>query len=95
MKQPSEISVHHDAAQNCYEARVQNRRCVTEYVMADGRMIFTHTYVPPELRGQGIAEQIVRFALSDARVRGFQVTAACSYVARFIERNPEFKALAK
>ena len=87
------IRVVHNAAQNCYEAVVQNQRCVAEYVMSDGRMIFTHTFVPPELRGQGIAERIVRFALDDARSQGLKVTPACSYVARFIDRHGEYRDL--
>ncbi len=66
---------------------------VCEYELADGRMIFTHTVVPPELRGRGIAEKLVRAALTEARAAGRKVVPQCSYVAKFIERNKEFVAL--
>jgi predicted GNAT family acetyltransferase len=49
--------------------------------------------VPPELRGRGIAEQLVRAALADARTAGNKVVPACSYVAKFIERHHEYQDL--
>ena len=87
------ITVSQNPAENRYEALVQGQQCVAEYVVRDGRLIFTHTFVPAALRGQGIAEQLVRFALDDARSKGFKVTPACSYVARFIDRHPEYRDL--
>jgi len=59
----------------------------------EGKMIFTHTVVPPELRGRGIAEKLVRTALAEARAAGRKVVPQCSYVARFIERHTEFTGL--
>lgn len=87
------ITVQHNAAAHRYEAVVDGHRSVCEYAMADGRMVFTHTLVPPELRGRGIAEQLVRAALADARAAGHKVVPACSYVAKFIERHKEFADL--
>jgi len=66
---------------------------VCEYEMAGSQMVFTHTLVPPELRGRGIAEQLVRTALADARAAGSRVVPACSYVAKFIERHREYRDL--
>lgn len=66
---------------------------VAEYVPEGDRLVFTHTFVPPELRGRGIAEQLVRAALDDARQQGKRIVPQCSYVALFIRRNPEFKPL--
>lgn len=56
-------------------------------------MVFTHTLVPPELRGRGVAEKLVRAALAEARARGCRVVPQCSYVARFIERHAEYQDL--
>ena len=61
--------------------------------MEGGLVIFTHTFVPPELRGRGIAEGLVRAALKDVRLQGRRVVSQCSYVAAFIGRHPEFKPL--
>ena len=87
------VPVTHHAAAHRYEAVVDGHRSICEYELTDGKMIFTHTIVPPELRGRGIAEKLVRTALADARVAGRKVVPACSYVAKFIERNKEFADL--
>ena len=87
------ITVQHNAAQHRYEAVVDGHLSVCEYALADGAMVFTHTLVPPELRGRGIAERLVRAALADARATGRRVVPACSYVAKFIERHKGFADL--
>ena len=48
----SEIHVTHNAATSRFEATVDTHLAVAEYVMQDGRVVFTHTFVPPELRGR-------------------------------------------
>lgn len=83
----------HNAAAHRYEVTVDGYLSVCEYEVAGDRMVFTHTLVPPELRGRGIAEKLVRVALADARAAGKRVVPACSYVAKFIERNKEFQDL--
>lgn len=90
---PDTPAVRHHAAANRYEIAIEGHLAVAEYVLEDGRQVFTHTLVPPELRGRGLAEALVRTALHDARAAGRKVVPACSYVARFIEKNPEFADL--
>jgi predicted GNAT family acetyltransferase len=88
------ITVRHNAAASRYEAEVAGHLAVVEYVVEGGRVVFTHTLVPPELRGRGIAEKLVRAALEDIRLQGRRVVPQCSYVARFLQRTPEFQSLA-
>lgn len=45
---------------------------------------FTHTYVPAELRGQGLAESLVRHGLQWARQQGYEIRASCWYVEKFL-----------
>ena len=42
--------LHHVAAHR-YAVTVDGHLAVCDYRLTDGRMIFTHTLVPPELRG--------------------------------------------
>jgi hypothetical protein len=90
---PEPIAVRHNAERRRYEAAVDGQLSVCEYEDDAGRRIFTHTGVPPELRGRGIAEQLVRAALADAAAARIKVVPACAYVARFIERHREFQTL--
>lgn len=56
-------------------------------------LVFTHTFVPPELRGQNIAARLVRHGLDEARAREKRVVAQCSYVDVFMRRNQEYADL--
>lgn len=88
-----DVEIRHNTAASRYECTVDGHLSVAEYEIADGVMTLTHTLVPAELRGRGIAEKLVRAALNDAKVDQRKVVPECSYVAKFIERNPEFQPL--
>ena len=63
------------------------------YRFDGGEVVFEHTYVPTSFRGKGVAAALVRAALNEAREQRWQIVPRCSYVAAFIERNPEFATL--
>jgi len=86
-------AVHHNANGNRFEVRIGDLLAVAEYQIASGRMIFTHTFVPPELRGRKIAERLVSAGMEFARARGLRVVPQCSYVDVFLRRHPEFAGL--
>ena len=85
--------VRHNAAKQRFEAELEGRLSVAEYKRRGDEITFTHTQVPLELRGRGIAEELVRIALRYASDEKLRVVPACGYVAAFIERHPEFKPL--
>lgn len=87
------VAVRHNAAEHRYEAIVDGHLSVCAYEDVDGKRAFTHTLVPPELRGRGIAEQLVRAGLADVRAEGLKVIPACSYVDVFIKRHHEYADL--
>jgi predicted GNAT family acetyltransferase len=45
---------------------------------------FNSTYVPPEFRGKGLAEKLVRTGIKWAKVQGYELHASCWYAAKFI-----------
>lgn len=87
------IQVQHNEAEQRFEVQMGGHLSVADYELEGNRMVFTHTYVPPELRGRGIAEKLVRTALEHARATQKRVVPACSYVAVFVQRNPDFAPL--
>jgi predicted GNAT family acetyltransferase len=52
-----------------------------------------HTFVPPEMRGQGVAQLLVEALIADARGLGFRIVPQCSYVAAQFRRHPEWADL--
>ncbi|MGI6638297.1 MAG: GNAT family N-acetyltransferase [Desulfobulbus sp.] len=77
-----------------YELAMEGALAILEYEnRGEDVLVFTHTFVPPELRGRNIAAELTRFALDDARKQGKKVRPQCSYVDSFMRRNQEYEDL--
>jgi predicted GNAT family acetyltransferase len=76
-----------------YEAVVPGGTAFAAYRLKEGAIVFTHTEVPKEAEGRGVGDALARFALDDARKRGLKVVPLCPFIAAWIERHPEYKAL--
>lgn len=89
-----QIQVTHNESESRFEATVEGRLASCAYELEDGnRIVFTHTAVPPELSGRGIANQLAKAALEHARARKLAVVPQCAFIAKYIERNPEYSDL--
>jgi hypothetical protein len=78
-----------EAAQR-YEARVEGDLAgFLEYKAKRGHIALIHTEVLPAHRGRGIAQELARFALDDARRQGLRVIATCPSVRAYVARHPE------
>ena len=86
------MEVKHNPAQSRYELDTEHGTAVAIYRQQGDRAIFTHTEVPPADEGKGIGSQLVRAALDDTRRRGLKIVPACSFVAAFLRRHPEYGA---
>lgn len=62
---------------------------IAEYTLPRGKIMFTHTEVPPAHEGRGIGSALIRFALAAARERGLQVIPICPFFAAYIKRHEE------
>ncbi len=93
MTDTNALNIRHNPAENRYETEVEGHLALAEYKLKDDVVIFTHTEVPSELEGQGIASSIVRFALDDVRAKGHQVIPRCPFVKSYIERHEEYQPL--
>jgi predicted GNAT family acetyltransferase len=87
----SELEIKHLIAEQCFVVDLAGTQARLEYQFTPalsegkpGRINFSHTYVPPELRGQGVAEKLVRTGLQWAQQEQFEIRASCWYVAKFL-----------
>ena len=62
---------------------------IAEYTLPKGKIVFSHTEVPPAHEGQGIGSALIRFALAAARERGLQVIPICPFFAAYMKRHGE------
>jgi predicted GNAT family acetyltransferase len=87
-----DIEVQHDEKAHKYYALIDGSEAVCEYHPSGaGTLNFSHTYVPPALRGKGIAEELVRHALDDAMERGMKVIPSCWFVRVYIDHHPRYR----
>lgn len=87
-------SVTHDAISRRFETcDGDDRLAFLSYTCDGDKITFEHTFVPDELRGKGIAANLVRSALEEARQRRWKIIPRCPYVTTFIKRNPQFADL--
>lgn len=62
----------------------QGEEALLEYQLLGDSVDFWRTYVPDALRGQGMAEQLVRHCLAWAQQQQLAVQASCWYVQKFL-----------
>ena len=79
------IGPEHQPEQCRFVVLVDGQQAVLEYrLLPDNGIDFTYTFVPESLRGQGIAEKLVRTGLTWARGQAYDMQASCWYVRRFL-----------
>ena len=61
----------------------------TEYRRRPGAIAFVHTVTEPRFEGRGLASDLVRAALSEARARRLAVLPFCPFVRGYIARHTE------
>jgi uncharacterized protein len=90
---PSTLNIAHHPEIGRFETTVDGLRCEADYRLDGSVMRMTHTGVPSQLEGRGIAAALVHTALSWARTEGYKVDPLCSYVRVYIKRHPEWQDL--
>ena len=83
----------HEVPEQRFVTQAEGHAAHLDYVEDDGRLTITHTIVPREIGGRGIAGELVRAALDYARGAGLKVVPQCSYADAWMRRHPEFDAL--
>lgn len=78
-------TIVHDQHKNCFSLDIDGAEAVLEYQLLDPHHIdFTRTFVPPALRGKGVAESLVRYGLDWAKGQQLDIAASCWYVEKFL-----------
>jgi len=60
------------------------------YRIEDGRLVLTHTEVPEEFSGQGIATRLVQGTFDLLRRSGREAVLKCPFVGHFFATHPEY-----
>ncbi len=85
------VEIRNDAAANRWEVLVGAELAgFALYRERRGLVAFTHTEVDDRFEGRGLAGELVRAALNDARERGLAVLPFCPFVNGWIGRHREY-----
>ncbi|MFC5438011.1 GNAT family N-acetyltransferase [Rhodanobacter umsongensis] len=91
------FAIQHDRAAHRFETRVEGASCELDYTLTSGAkpevMTITHTRVPAEVGGRGIAAALMEAAVQTARDEGWTVLPVCSYAAVWMQRHPAYRDL--
>jgi predicted GNAT family acetyltransferase len=81
-------NLHHYPDQNRFILEYEGAQAFLEYRIFNLKGVtaidFTSTFVPPECRGKGLAEKLVRAGIKWAKEQGYELHASCWYAAKFI-----------
>jgi predicted GNAT family acetyltransferase len=83
----------HEVPEQRFVTQAEGHAARLDYIEDEGRLTITHTIVPPEIGGRGIAGELVRAALAYAGDAGLKVDPQCSYADAWMRRHPEFDVL--
>jgi predicted GNAT family acetyltransferase len=85
--------ITHDSHGRRFTTSREGHEAFVEYEREGDVLVITHTIVPPEIGGRGIAGKLVEAALQHARTEGLKVRPDCSYAAAYMRRHPDYADL--
>ncbi|HUQ60321.1 GNAT family N-acetyltransferase [Lentzea sp.] len=84
--------VTNNEAESRYEIHVDGALAgFLEYRTIGDTVALVHTEVGEEYGGQGLGGELAKFALDDAQARGVKVSPTCPFVAKYIDKHPEYR----
>ncbi|KTD69844.1 glutaredoxin [Legionella santicrucis] len=91
-----ELNIRHDKKNQKFYVKKNNEESNLKYKKLDEQTLdYYATYVPENLRNQGIADNITDYALQYAKDENYQVFPSCPYVKSYIEKHPKYQSLVK
>lgn len=89
-----DANVQHDKENQQFTTEVDGEEAELAYSIPHSGVIdFTHTYVPKEMRSQGIAASLIEAGLKYADENGKKVIASCPAVAKYIRSHEQYQRL--
>jgi len=84
-----ELANNSDAAR--YTLHIDGKLAsAVDYQVSGNAISFTHTFTDPSRRGQGLAAEIVEFAVNDVEATTeLRIVPVCWYVGEWFDKNPD------
>ena len=85
------LEIQNDEKNRRFHANVDGHEATIEYVRMGDAYNLVHTFVPEELRGRHVGEDLVRGTLDQIKAQGATFLPTCSFVQAFLKRHPEYQ----
>ncbi|MFA4820102.1 MAG: GNAT family N-acetyltransferase [Candidatus Aenigmatarchaeota archaeon] len=70
---------------------IKGKKAILDYTLKGKEMDIFHTFTDPELRGQGLADQLCQAAFEYAKKNGLKIIPTCPYVKdTFLKKHTEW-----
>ncbi len=89
----SKLEVIHNQEKKRFEIQIGDQIAMVKYILGSSEIIFTHTEVPEEFEGHGVAGKIAKVAVEYAKAQGLRIRPMCPYMAEYIKRHPEYHSI--
>lgn len=90
MTQP--LILHNQQDQRFYVPLGQEEAELTYNHLPEGVVDLDYTYIPPQHRHQGIADQLVKAALDYVQAHQLKFVPSCPVVEAYVKRHPQYLA---
>ncbi|MEV6239591.1 GNAT family N-acetyltransferase [Lentzea sp. NPDC051838] len=85
-------AVTNNAAESRYEVHVDGALAgFLEYRTVGTVLALVHTEVDEAYAGQGLGARLAKYALDDAIARDVKISPLCPFVAKYIDKHPEYR----
>ncbi len=93
MTDQNDPTVRDNADRHRFEIDLGGSFAIADYTLPAGKIMFTHTEVPPKHEGKGIGSALIRAGLAAARDRGLKVIPVCPFFAAYMKKHAEVQDL--
>jgi predicted GNAT family acetyltransferase len=80
-------TISHDRTGHRFTAEVDGHHAELDYTLSGRVMSITHTRVPQEIGGRGVAADLMRAALEAANSESWTVNPVCSYAVAYMRKH--------
>jgi len=85
------MDITNNKKQSRFETTLPDGSVATlDYRWLKGNMVLMHTLVPPAGRGKGVGPALAKYALDYVREQGLKAIIYCPFVAKYLEKHPEY-----
>jgi hypothetical protein len=86
-------AIRDNATLSRFELESDGILVIAHYRLSGTVMTIDHTETPVEAQGRGLASQLIKGVLDEARARGLKVAPRCPFVSAYIARHPHYADL--